>query len=76
MQSMSRPACADRSRAGVARVDNLFMNTSRMFNAFERPVGSLKGHSTVWHGYSPYSPRMVEKSLTIFRTVADFHPAR
>ena len=35
----------------------------------ERPVGTSSGHNAVWHGYSPYNPRMVQKYLTIFRTV-------
>ena len=55
--------------AGLARIDNLFMKTRRLFNAFERPVGTSSGHNAVWHGYSPYNPRMVQKYLTIFRTV-------
>ena len=55
--------------AGLARIDNLFLKTRRLFNAFERPVGTSSGHNAVWHGYSPYNPRMVEKYLTIFRTV-------
>ena len=55
--------------AGLARIDNLFMKTRRLFNAFERPVGTSSGHNAVWHGYSPYDPRMVQKYLTIFRAV-------
>ena len=62
--------------AGLARVDNLFMKTRRLFNAFERPVGTSSGHNAIWHGYSPYNPRMVEKYLTIFRTVNNCKPFR
>ena len=28
--------------------------------------------NAVWHGYSPYNPRMVEKYLTVFRTVSNW----
>ena len=59
-------------QAGLARIDNVFMRTRRLFNAFERPVGTSSGHNAVWHGYSPYNPRMVEKYLTIFRTVSNW----
>ena len=56
-------------RAGLARIDNVFQMTRRLFNAFERPVGTSSTHNCVWHGYSPYNPEMVQKYLTIFRAV-------
>ena len=56
-------------RAGLARIDNVFQMTRRLFNAFERPVGTSSGHNAVWHGYAPYNPAMVQKYLTIFRAV-------
>ena len=56
-------------RAGLARVDNVFQMTRRLFNAFERPVGTSSSHNAVWHGYAPYNPAMVQKYLTIFRAV-------
>ena len=59
-------------RAGLARIDNIFQITRRLFNAFERPVGTSSGHNTVWHGYAPYNPSMVQKYLTIFRVVNNF----
>lgn len=59
-------------RAGLARIDNIFQITRRLFNAFERPVGTSSGHNAVWHGYAPYNPAMVQKYLTIFRTVNNF----
>ena len=58
--------------AGMGRIDNVFMRTRRLFNAFERPVGTSSSHNAVWHGYSPYNPRMVEKYLMIFRTVSNW----
>ena len=56
-------------RAGLARIDNVFQMTRRLFNAFERPVGTSSTHNCVWHGYAPYNPEMVQKYLTIFRAV-------
>ncbi len=58
--------------AGLARIDNLFMKTRRLFNPIERPVGTSSTHNKVWHGYAPYNPRMLEVHLTIFRTVHNF----
>ena len=59
-------------KAGLARVDNVFQMTRRLFNAFERPLGTSSSQNTVWHGYQPYNPTMVGKYLTVFRTVANF----
>ena len=59
-------------KAGLARVDNVFMMSRRLFNSLERPIGTSSGHNTVWHGYAPYNPRMLEMYLTIFRSVNNF----
>ena len=59
-------------RSGLSRIDNVFLKTRRLFNALERPVGMSSGHNTVWHGYAPYNPAMLEKYVTIFRTVNNF----
>ena len=57
------------------------MMSRRLFNSLERPIGTSSGHNTVWHGYAPYNPRMLEipdhlpqrtTSLTIFRSVNNF----
>ena len=58
--------------AGLARIDNVFMKTRRLFSAFERPVGTSSGQNRVWHGYAPYNPRMLEKYLTVFRSTHNF----
>ncbi len=58
--------------AGLARIDNVFMKTRRLFSALERPVGTSSGHNRVWHGYAPYNPRMLEKYLAIFRATHNF----
>ena len=59
-------------RASLARVDNVFMKTRRLFSAFERPVGTSSSHNKVRHGYAPYNPAMLTKYLTIFRAVHNF----
>ena len=58
--------------AGLARIDNLFMKARRLFSAMERPTGTSSGHNTVWHGYAPYNPQMLEVYLTIFRAVNNY----
>ena len=58
--------------SGIARVDNVSQKTRRLFNALERPIGTSSTHNKVWHGYAPYKPAMIEKYLTIFRTVNNF----
>ena len=59
-------------RSGLSRVDSVFEKTRRLFSAFERPVGTSSTHNKVCHGYAPYNPAMMEKYLTIFRTVDNF----
>ena len=59
-------------RAGIARVDNVFQRTRRLINALERPIGTSSGYNTVWHGYAPYNPEMVQIYLTVFRAVHNF----
>ena len=59
-------------RSGLGRIDNVFLKTRRLVNALERPIGTSSSHNKVWHGYQPYNPAMVQKYLTIFRTVNNF----
>ena len=58
--------------AGLARIDNVFMKSRRLFSALERPFGTTSGHNTVWHGYAPYNAQMIEKYLTLFRSTHNF----
>jgi len=58
--------------AGINAVDNIFQISRRLMNAFERPIGTSSGYNTVWHGYAPYNPKMVEKYLGILRTYHNF----
>ena len=58
--------------AGIARIDNVFMTTWRLFSALERSIGTSSSHNTVWHGYAPYNPQMLGKYLAIFRAVSNF----
>ena len=55
-----------------ARIDNVFQITRRLFNAFERPIGTSSSHNPVRHGYAPYNPAMVQTYLTVFRVVNNF----
>ena len=59
-------------RSGLARIDNVFQKTRRLFNEVERPIGTSSTHNKVWHGYAPYNPKMLNKYLTIFRAVNNF----
>ena len=59
-------------QASLARIDNVFLITRRLINAFERPIQTSSGHNAVWHGYAPYNPAMVQTYLTIFRVVNNF----
>ena len=59
-------------QAGLGRIDNIFQITRRLVNAFERPIGTSSGLQTVWHGYAPYNPSMVQTYLTVFRAVNNF----
>lgn len=46
--------------------------TRRLISAFERPFGTSSSQNTVWHGYQPYNPAAIGKSLTVFRNEANF----
>ena len=59
-------------QAGLARIDNVFQITRRLFNAFERPLGTPSAQMSMWNGYAPYNPAMVRTYLTIFRVVNNF----
>ncbi len=58
--------------AGINAVDNIFQISRRLMNAFERPIGTSSSYNTVWHGYSPYNPKMVEQYLSLLRTYHNF----
>ena len=54
------------------RIVDFIHDRCRAFNAFECPIGTSSGQNTVWHGYQPYNPALVEKYLCIFRVVNNF----
>lgn len=58
--------------AGINAVDNIFQISRRLMNAFERPIGTSSGYNTVWHGYAPYHPKMVDQYLAILRVYHNF----
>ena len=59
-------------KAGLGPVDNVFQLTRRLMNAFERPIGTSSGYNTVWHGYAPYNPAMLQQYLDLFRATHNF----
>ena len=59
-------------RAGLGPVDNVFQLTRRFMNALERPIGTSSGYNTVWHGYAPYNPAMLQQYLDLFRVAHNF----
>ena len=58
--------------AGINAVDNIFQISRRLMNAFERPIGTSSGYNTVWHGYAPYNPKMVEQYQSLLRVYHNF----
>ena len=68
----SRMVAGMAMRAGLGPVDNVFQLTRRFMNALERPIGTSSGYNTVWHGYAPYNPAMLQQYLDLFRTAHNF----
>ena len=59
-------------RAGLARIDNVFMKSRRLFSALERPFGTSSGNHRVWNGCAPYNAAMVGTYLAAFRATHNF----
>ena len=68
----SRTVAGMAMRAGLGPVENVFQLTRRFMNALERPIGTSSGYNTVWHGYAPYNPAMLQQYLDLFRTAHNF----
>ena len=68
----SRTLAGMAMRAGLGPVDNVFQLTRRFMNALERPIGTSSGYNTVWHGYAPYNPAMLQQYLDLFRVAHNF----
>lgn len=58
--------------AGLGAVDNVFQRTRRFLSALERPIGTSSGYNTVWHGYAPYNPAMLQTYLDLFRCARNY----
>ena len=43
-----------------------------MVGQYSMPIDTSSGYNTVWHGYAPYNPEMVQIYLTVFRAVHNF----
>ena len=57
---------------GLTHSDNVFQKVRRLTNTLERPISTPSGLRTVWNGYAPYKPEIVQKYLSIFRVVHNF----
>jgi hypothetical protein len=54
------------------QVDRFFMQIRRSISGLERAPQYPRRTSRIWYLYGFYSPEMVEKMLTIFRTYFNF----
>jgi transposase-like protein len=54
-------------RASLAGIDRFFMQSRRRSSYLERGIHTSSRSGGVWHGYAPYDPRMIGKSLDMLR---------
>jgi hypothetical protein len=54
-------------RASLAGIDRFFMQARRRSSYLERGIHTSSRSGGVWHGYAPYDPRMIGKSLDMLR---------
>lgn len=59
-------------KASLNGVDNFFQRVRRSLQPLERPISTSSKNYRVWHGYSPYNPKMVESLLVIYRVIHNF----
>lgn len=59
-------------KASLHAVDRFFMQTRRMLSLAERPIASASAARRMWHGYSPYSPAHLQRSLDIYRVYYNY----
>ena len=48
---VGRTAAGDELEASLARVENVFLKSRRLFNTLEWLAGTSSAHNGVWHGY-------------------------
>lgn len=54
-------------RASLHGIDRFFMKCRRMVMMLERPIPSAANAGRLWHGYTAYNPRVLQKLLDIYR---------
>lgn len=59
-------------KASLRGIDRFFMQIRRRVSILERPIASASRGGRTWHGYSAYSPLVVERLLRIFRVYYNF----
>ena len=59
-------------RAGLGRIDIVFMKSRRLFKILERPIGASGGQNRICHTRIPYNSAMVGAYLGALRAAHNF----
>ncbi|WP_157077121.1 hypothetical protein [Curvibacter delicatus] len=59
-------------RASLRGIDKFFMQVRRRLSVLERPLQTRNNAQRGWHGYSAYSPLVVQQLLHIFRAYYNY----
>jgi len=59
-------------RASLRGIDKFFMQVRRRLSVLERPLQTRNNAQRGWHGYSAYSPLVVQQLLNIFRAYYNY----
>jgi hypothetical protein len=57
---------------GSHAVDNFFQRLRRGVRLFERPIATPVSQRNMWYGYAPYNPKILTKTLDIYRAVHNY----
>ncbi|MRR57402.1 MAG: hypothetical protein EG824_04225 [Deltaproteobacteria bacterium] len=59
-------------KASLHAVDNFFQRLRRGVRLFERPIATPSSQRNMWYGYAPYNPKILTKTLDIYRAVYNY----
>jgi hypothetical protein len=59
-------------KASLRGIDRFFMQVRRRVSILERPIATASSGGRTWHGYSAYSPLVVERLLRLFRVYYNY----
>jgi len=59
-------------RASLRGIDKFFMQVRRRLSVLERPLQTRNNAQRSWHGYSAYSPLVVQQLLHVFRAYYNY----